>query len=603
MPKPNDRIGPYLLIRKLGEGGFGEVWLARDSGSSESREVAVKMPLKSEIEFDALLQEATLWARASAGNHPNVLAFVAARVFGGQVVLVSEFAPDGSLKDWLKQHGDRAPSVEAAVQMTYGILAGLEHLHSQNIIHRDVKPDNVLLSGVTPRLADFGVSRVLKTTSHTVQGAGTPAYMAPEAFKRKRNQQTDLWSVGVMLYQMLSGRLPFDGSDITELYGAILNEDPEPLPAEIPEWLQQVVENALSKDTARRFKSAKEMRAALLQSKSQPVRETRKVDEPIEGRLSKVETPAIEYGKVMADHSPKSEMPSEPKTNLLLKQKSSTVGRFGLRPALKYSGIGLAAIALATVIIYFGLRLRSSGELPPNPGDEFSENLNGVSLVLKHVPGGEFLMGSPDNEEGRDNFEGPQHRVTVQDFYIGKTEVTQAQWKAVMGTANPSRVKGDDLPVDSISWSDAMVFCAKLSQMTGKIYRLPSEAEWEYACRAGTTGAYAGNLDAMAWYSGNAGGKTHPVGQKQPNRFGLYDMQGNVWEWCEDVWHDNYLGAPSDGSAWLAGGDSSLRVLRGGAWNLISQYIRSANRTRRTPNDRSIYSGVRVVSPLIILRR
>ncbi|MCI0389526.1 MAG: protein kinase [Acidobacteria bacterium] len=153
MPKANDLIGPYQLIRKLGEGGFGEVWLARDFSGSSPREVAVKIPLESEIDLDALLQEATLWARAT--GHPNVLEFLAARVLDGQVVMVSEYAPDGSLKDWLRRHGGRAPSVEAAVEMTRGILAGLEHPHARSIIHRDVKPDNVLLLGATPRLADL----------------------------------------------------------------------------------------------------------------------------------------------------------------------------------------------------------------------------------------------------------------------------------------------------------------------------------------------------------------------------------------------------------------------------------------------------------------
>ena len=261
MPKANDRIGPYQLIRKLGEGGFGEVWLAQDFSGSTPREVAVKMPLDTEIDLDALLQEATLWARAT--GHRNVLEFLAARVFDGQVVLVSEYAPDGSLKDWLRRHGGRAPSVEAAVEMTRGILAGLEHLHGRNIIHRDVKPDNVLLLGATPRLADFGISRVLKSTSKSAVTAGTPPYMAPEAFNRKRNQQTDLWSVGVMLYQILRGRLPFNGNDMAELYGAILNEEPDLLPAAVSEWLRQVAAKALIKDPEQRYQTAAEMRAAL----------------------------------------------------------------------------------------------------------------------------------------------------------------------------------------------------------------------------------------------------------------------------------------------------------------------------------------------------
>jgi formylglycine-generating enzyme required for sulfatase activity len=230
---------------------------------------------------------------------------------------------------------------------------------------------------------------------------------------------------------------------------------------------------------------------------------------------------------------------------------------------------------------------------PRKQVESFPDNLNGVPLEMIFVPGGSFKMGSAEGV-GYDD-ERPQHDVNVPGFYIGKFQITQAQWEAVMGK-NPSYFKGDPaLPVENISWNDAKEFCEKLAKMTGKAYRLPSEAEWEYACRAGTTGDHAGELDVMAWYSKNSGSKTHPVGQKHPNAFGLYDMHGNVWEWCEDVWHSDYKGAPTDGSAWLSGGDSSYRVVRGGSWNNDEDNCRSARRLRIEPGDRINNLGVRVV--------
>jgi formylglycine-generating enzyme required for sulfatase activity len=218
------------------------------------------------------------------------------------------------------------------------------------------------------------------------------------------------------------------------------------------------------------------------------------------------------------------------------------------------------------------------------------KNSIGMELIL--IKPGKFRMG---DDAGNIN-EKPVREVFIKKpFYMGKYEVTQAQWREVMDN-NPSNFKGDDLPVDSVSFNDAKEFCGKLSRMTGQEYRLPTEAEWEYACRAGTIAAIGlVNLDAMAWHDGNSGGKTHPVGRKQPNAFGLFDMYGNVWEWCEDVWHDSYHGAPSDGSAWLSGGNSRNRVLRGGSWYVNSRNVSSTLRGSRIDFDRNVYSGFRVV--------
>ena len=198
-------------------------------------------------------------------------------------------------------------------------------------------------------------------------------------------------------------------------------------------------------------------------------------------------------------------------------------------------------------------------------------------------------------EIGEDN-EKPQHRVNVQSFAIGKYEITQEQWFAVMGN-NPSKNKGRTLPVENVSWDDAQLFVQKLSQKTGKKYRLPSEAEWEYAAREGSTTKYPwGSSDAelhvYAWFSAIAQ-TTNPVGLKKPNQFGLYDMISNVWEWTQDCWNGNYSGAPTDGSAWTRE-DCSQRVLRGGSWSGSPQVLRSAGRGRGTTASRSLNGGYRV---------
>jgi formylglycine-generating enzyme required for sulfatase activity len=231
---------------------------------------------------------------------------------------------------------------------------------------------------------------------------------------------------------------------------------------------------------------------------------------------------------------------------------------------------------------------------PTPKAGEVVQNSMGIKLV--HMPAGSFMMGANNLKSD----EKPVHQVTFREgFYMGKYEVTQAQWQAVMGN-NPSIFKdcGGNCPVENVSWKDAQIFINKLNEgKDGFRYRLPTEAEWEYACRAGTTGEDAGDVSEMAWYLDNSGNKTHPVGGKQPNAWGLADMHGNVWEWCEDWYHETYYGAPTDGSAWLSGGEPKYRMARGGSWYYDAAHLRSANREASATADSHNYNiGFRVVA-------
>ncbi|HEY0426549.1 MAG TPA: WG repeat-containing protein [Pyrinomonadaceae bacterium] len=253
------KVGLYTLIEKLGRGGFGEVWLAEKRSEFVTKKVAVKLPHPGQVNFDAIRQEATLWEQAS--GHPNVLPIIDADVFDGQVVIVSEYADGGSLADRLQREGKL--SLKDAVEMTIGILHGLEFLHSRRIIHRDIKPQNILLQGKTPRLADFGISRAMQATMVSSAIIGTDAYMSPEAFDGKRNAQTDIWSVGVVLYQLLKGSLPFPQDHPSERMFAVLTKEFEPLPDEILSDLRQIVRKALAKQPEQRYLSAEDMREDL----------------------------------------------------------------------------------------------------------------------------------------------------------------------------------------------------------------------------------------------------------------------------------------------------------------------------------------------------
>ena len=249
------QIGPYHLIRKLGRGGFGEVWLAERRAKFVTTKVAIKMPLDNTVDPETIKQEAVLWEQAS--GHPNVLPIIEADEYDGQIVIVSEYAPDGSLDDLLEE--EKTLSIRKSVEMTIDILKGLDFLHSRQIIHRDIKPANILLQGDTPRLTDFGVSRIMKATSVSVNVGGTPSFMAPEAFDRKRTVQTDIWSVGVVLYRMLTGYLPFPEGSVTDLIGSVVKDEPQPFPDSVPGELQRIILKALAKRPDERYQSSRSM--------------------------------------------------------------------------------------------------------------------------------------------------------------------------------------------------------------------------------------------------------------------------------------------------------------------------------------------------------
>ncbi|MBE9115157.1 formylglycine-generating enzyme family protein [Lusitaniella coriacea LEGE 07157] len=244
----------------------------------------------------------------------------------------------------------------------------------------------------------------------------------------------------------------------------------------------------------------------------------------------------------------------------------------------------------------------------------FAEDLgSGVKLEMVAIPGGTFWMGSPEGE-GFDSGK-PQHEVSVTPFFIGKYEVTQEQWKAVAALPkierdlepDPSSFRGAKHPVERVSWYDTEEFCKRLSKQTGHEYRLPSEAEWEYACRAGTTTPFhfgatltdqLANYDASEIYANEPKGEyrqqTTEVGSFPFNAFGVYDMHGNVWEWCADHWHDNYNGVPNDGTIWLSSNEDGARLLRGGSWDYYPRCCRSASRYWDYPGSRSYAIGFRV---------
>ncbi|MBE5227739.1 MAG: SUMF1/EgtB/PvdO family nonheme iron enzyme [Microcystis aeruginosa PMC 728.11] len=512
------QIGPYRLNKFLGAGSFGGVFHASEMvRNTLVKEVAVKViPESSDDKLIELKNARKL-------EHSNLIKAYSVGEFTflntEMLYLVMELA-QGSLENHIAKGGLSAGEIK---NITAQVAQGLNYLHGQNKVHRDLKPGNILKVNQQYKLADFGLIRTLNNKSHTqtVHNSGTIIYMPPEAFRGDISSAWDLWSLGIMLIEMTTNQLPYKfNNDIHQLMAKVMNCELQ-IPS-LPKEFKPIIEGCLQKDRKQRW-TAQQVLNAL-----QPV----------------------------GWNSP----PSPPPAPAAVKKPVSPI------PLIA----------------------------SPTP---FTEKLpNRVTLEMVSLPAGQFLMGSADSDN-----EKPQHQVKVNSFAIGKYPVTQAQYESVMGK-NPSHFKNNPQnPVENVSWNDAQAFCRKLSQITGKTYRLPTEAEWEYACRAGTTTRYyfgddANQLGDYAWYSANSQSKTHPVGQKKPNAWGLYDMIGNVWEWCEDNWHDNYIGAPTDGSAWIKNGNDNRSLLRGGSWGDYPNNCRSAFRGISLRRDfRNLDDGFRVV--------
>ncbi|MDE5092467.1 MAG: SUMF1/EgtB/PvdO family nonheme iron enzyme, partial [Trichodesmium sp. St18_bin3_1_1] len=382
---------------------------------------------------------------------------------------------------------------------------------------------------------------------------GTRGYMPSEQSNGKPKLSSDIYAVGMVGIKALTGKEPHSLLRDPKTGNVIWRNE-----AQVSNHLANILDKMVHEYFPQRYENAMEVLDVLQEARKKP-----NPPEPTQRPTAK---------------STVNVNPSQP----LGQGGSGFAGRFFNQ---KLAKISIQTFTTVTVNRRGEIRSRAQGQ-----AEVITENIgNGVSLEMVKIPGGRFLMGSPETEAERSGREGPQHYVDVPEFFMGKYAVTQAQWEAVMGN-NPARFKGANRPVERVSWNDATEFCQKLSQITGKKYSLPSESQWEYACRAGTTTPfYFGetirselvNYDGNYTYADAPKGKcrkeTTDVGIFPPNAFGLYDMHGNVLEWCQDVWHHNYNGAPADGSAWEAG-LGLTRIFRGGSWSFYPRRCRSAYR-------------------------
>jgi formylglycine-generating enzyme required for sulfatase activity len=618
----------WRLVDRLGGGGFGEVWLAQHAWKAEMR--AVKFCTDPAARHRLTTHEKELIVRVMrhTGDHPNIVPLLECHLVGDTPWLMYEYVRGGTLTDqmleWAKQ--PTAERLNRAIPVLHRLAAAVGHLHTLDpaIVHRDLKPANVLVDGSTPRITDFGIGGTTADLAIAEQTKGRPtnpkgvlptilsgSYSLLYASKQQRDGEKphprdDVHALGVIAYQMLTGDLSSaPGSDVAD----------ELKDLGIPDGLITLISRSVAQNPDRRPKDATEWEKTLAGwVPGKPVAPLPRIDpqpQVDEERAERMELwkrsgmPRQWVLKHLDGWGPDdwtalvSGLKSSPYWPLKADELGSYLER--LRDELRAERDrqreeerrreqkaieenpfhpAIPRKAGDTIRISLG-KIKTGGILG------FGANEIDVEMTFAWCPPGVFQ---------REN-----HRVTLtKGFYTGIHPVTQAQWKAITG-ATPSHFKGDTRPVEQVSWDDCQEFCKKLTaHLKGRVtVRLPSEAEWEYACRAGTTTEYhtgdgEAALKKAGWYSGNAGSQTHPVGELAANAWGLHDMHGNVWEWCQD-WYGPYAAGDQTDPVQLTKQSNEYRVLRGGSWYGVSASCLAACRGRGGPGGRFVSYGFRCV--------
>ena len=670
------QFGRYRILRPIAEGGMGAVFLAHDTVMDA--EVAIKVPHRNAAQSQQAVQRFYREARVMFGlRHPNVCPVYDVGEIDGHLYLVMAYIDGEPLSKTIAARGT-FPEPDAA-KLIGTIATALELAHQKGIVHRDLKPANIMLeNGDMPIVMDFGLALQTNTDAsrltQTGSVIGTPAYMPIEQVMGQTDRigpRTDVYSLGVILFEMLCGQLPFNGG-VTEVLGQIIGADAPP----VSEWnpqvdssLETICLQAMAKQPEERYPTMQSFAEALAAYGVQPTNRQRTPasvgdSAPSIFPIAPPKPLRVSHSRTSSPERAASKRPTISGTSANNATKASRKSHSEPPEAQRKPRVPqipwdrpLARTVVVATLLTVGLIafILNSGSSPPPanpivetnpvepldlmhaPFDEtetqagqqaWAEYLdqpkvqtNSIGMKLVLLPAGEFLMGSPEAEKYREDYE-TQHQVRItQPFYLGQTEVTQGQWEAVMGTTpwkDQGYVQvGASYATTYVSWEDAVAFCGKLTEQERKAgrlpqaweYTLPTEAQWEYACRAGTKTAYSfGDDDSKigdyAWYGGIIGdgnAKTeqyaHEVGQKKANPWGLYDMHGNVWEWCADWFDSDYYGkSPLDNPSNPEEG--SNRVLRGGSWYGTARYCRSAYRDRYDPTNRDYDLGFRVARVL-----
>ncbi|MBT6154897.1 MAG: SUMF1/EgtB/PvdO family nonheme iron enzyme [Planctomycetaceae bacterium] len=603
--KISREFGRYRIIRRLGKGGMGTVFLAEDT--QLQREVALKIPQFESDDDHELLERFYREARAAATlNHPNLCPVFDVGEIDGIHYLTMAFIEGEALSEMVRP-GEPLSAEQASV-IVHKVALGMAEAHEKGIVHRDLKPANISMNQRgDPVVMDFGLARHNNSGDArlTKSGAviGTPAYMAPEQIEGDIDAigpGCDIYSLGVILFELLTGEIPFDGP-IAAVLGQVLTQEPPPpsrFRSDLDMRLETICLKMMAKQREDRYASMFEVADAL----GEFLFETTRAG-------AYASTSGTSAANVQTDANETVGGGTKSRRTIFSSERFTAVSQFVRRsvetvgqwsaPRKKSLGIAIAGAVLFLVVCMSAIQFFGDADGTP------SQITDGIGTRLVLIPAGEFSMGDSASHSGFDD-ERPRHRVTItKPFYMGAYEVTQKEYVAVMGE-NPSEFEGDNRPVEKVAWNDAREFCRKLGVQENVVYRLPTEAEWEYACRAGSSmpwhfGDDANMLSEYAWSADTKRGTTNEVGQLKANGFGLFDIHGNVLEWCSDWYSAKYYSesaasdpqGPSEGDANREG--ITTKVARGGSWDSSAATCRSAYRGTNGIKANSPQTGFRVV--------
>ena len=630
----------YTMLDEIGRGGFATVYKVRHNELGYIRAVRVlneTIVNTNSQTYQKFLRECKVLLRLGNGSHPHIVHIYFPRLLDNKAVVEMDYVDGVDLTHYLKQNQNFVP-VEEVIRMAEQMSSALAYCHEDiyrfcmdrdadhlqddpndgskvlvdeatrkrlidkyKVIHNDIHSGNIMRrNDGSFVLLDFGLAingnEVVRSSRHA---NGAPEFKAPEKWDDDSilTEQSDIYSFGIVLYHYLAGRVPFpyntkisahkaeyelgeahqkmEPPAIEELRRSFYEKQSNGIRYErdYPQWLEDIILKCLAKSPAERFDNGRELHEAVLAGMKQTHEHT----------IQKLQS---ECNKLRA------EVVKKENERLSLYNELKTTKK-------RLSELEAANMALTRSIQHSDVPLEIP-ELPvvsEPPRNNSTIAVKGIAFTMIYVQGGAFLMGSDDGEPD----EKPMHDVEVSDFYMGESPVVQALWQAVMGN-NPSSNQGDTLPVERVSWDECQEFCKKLNALCrsqlpeGYDFALPMEAEWEYAARGGNMSnkykfSGSNHIDDVAWFRDNSGRETHPVKQKNANELGLYDMSGNVWEWCEDRYTSylismspNHRGPYSD----------SDRVLRGGGWGVSASGCRVAKRNFLSPGARNGSSGFRL---------